>query len=397
MRCLEKKPADRWQSAEELLAQLEAFLTPSGGITPLATQLVRGNGLKRPIAGFVLGALLLLGVGIAGWRTVATLGARHGPPRVVVLPPKNLGAADEAYLADGFAEEINNRLVSLSGVEVIGRTSAERYRETTLTPQQIGSELKADYLLALRIGGEGPQAGRRIRVSAELLRAKSQAQVWGKSYQADVAADYFRVQQDVAEQVANEMGVELGARDRQKIQRRPTDSEEAYDFFLRGSTILVSRYSAPQFLEAAGFLSRAVEIDPRFAQAWAALGWAHTELYWTGNRSPHELELARQAIGRAQALAPDAPETQYALGTYYYHGLLDYPRALEYLRAAVRSDSGRADFHEVIGYVQRRAGQLQEAATSMERARRLDPGNARILRSLAKRSTVWVAHRKPSR
>ena len=383
MRCLEKKPADRWQSAEELLAQLEAFLTPSGGITPLETQPVRGGGRKRPIAGIVLGALLLLAAGIAGWRAVTTTGTRHGPPRIVVLPPSNLGAADEAYLADGFAEEINNRLVSLSGVEVIGRTSAERYRGTNLTPQQVGAELKADYLLALRIGAEGPRAGRRIRASAELLRARSQTQVWGKSYQADVAADYFRVQQDVAEQVANEMGLELGARDRQKMQRKPTDSEEAYDFFLRGSTILLSRYTAPQFLEAAGFLARAVEIDPRFAQAWAALGWAHTELYWTGNRSPRQLELARHAIEKAQALAPDASETQYALGTYYYHGLLDYPRALEHLRAAVRSDSGRADFHEVIGYVQRRAGQLREATASLERARRLDPGNARILRSLA--------------
>ena len=72
MRCLEEKPADRWQSAEELLAQLEAFLTPSGRVAPLETQPVRGGGRKRPIAGIGLGALLLLAAGIAGWREETT-------------------------------------------------------------------------------------------------------------------------------------------------------------------------------------------------------------------------------------------------------------------------------------------------------------------------------------
>jgi serine/threonine-protein kinase len=388
-RAMAKAPADRFGSARQFsealssVTQLEAFLTPSGGITPIDIQPVRRVGRRRSITLIATGVVLLFTAGFLGWRVFATRGVRSGPPRIVVLPPRNLGPPDQAYLADGIAEEINNRIASLSGLEVIGRTSAERYRETALTPRQIGTELSADYVLALRVGGGDAQAGRRIRVSAELLRARSESQLWGKSYQIDAAADYFRVQQDVAEQVASEMGVKLGAGDRQKIRREPTESQEAYDFFLRGNTILGSHYSAPLFRDAAGFLERAVELDPRFAQAWAALGLAHTELYWTGGRSPGQLELAREATEQAQALAPDAPETQYTLGYYYYHGFLDYPRALEHLRAAVRADSGRAEFHEAIGYVQRRAGNFVEAATSLARARQLDPSNARILRSLA--------------
>ena len=97
------------------------------------------------------------------------------------FPPSNLGAADEAYLADGFAEEGTNRLVSLSGVEVIGRTSAERYRGTNLTPRRrVGAELKADSCLALRIGAEGGRAGRRVRAGAELLRARWDAGLGGE-------------------------------------------------------------------------------------------------------------------------------------------------------------------------------------------------------------------------
>jgi tetratricopeptide (TPR) repeat protein len=191
------------------------------------------------------------------------------------------------------------------------------------------------------------------------------------------------MQQDVAEQVASEMGLKLGVRDRQRIQRKLTDNEEAYDFFLRGKTILRGQYNAPLFRDAIGFLERAVALDPSFADAWAALAYAHTELFWVGGHIPSQLGLAGTAVKRAEALAPDAAETQYPLGNYYYHGLLDFPRALYHLGAAVAYDPGRAEFHELIGYVDRRTGKFEEAEASFERARTLDPSNSRILRALA--------------
>ncbi len=385
MRCLAKKPADRWQTADELLAQLEGFVTPTGGTTPIDTRPVSAVMAaasrvgRRTWLAAAAGALVLAVLGgVLAVRGVS--GGSGGAPRVVVLPPRNLGAADQAYVAEGIAEEINNRLVALAGLEVIGRSSAERYRETRLTSRQIGEELHADYILSLRVGSEGPASGRRIRVSAELVRARTEAQVWGKSYQADAAADYFRVQGEIAGQVAQEMGVTLVSRDRERIARQPTGDQEAYDYYLRGAGILRLAHLNTEFRDAATYLQRAVERDAGFAQAWASLAEAHTELYWFwGDRTERRLDQARQAAERARTLAPEAPETEYAWGIYYYHGHLDFPRALEHLQNALRADPGRAQFHEFIGYVQRRAGRFDEALASLERARQLDPRSVRII------------------
>jgi serine/threonine-protein kinase len=388
MRCLAKKPADRWQSADELLQQLEGFATPTGGSTPVDTRPVTavpaaaGRSGRRTwlAAGTVLGVLAVVGA------VLAVRGGRGGPngaPRVVVLPPRNLGPAEQAYIAEGIAEEINNRLVALPGLEVIGRSSAERYRASSLTSRQIGEELNADYILSLRVGSEGPAAGRRIRVSAELVRASTEAQVWSKSYQADAAADYFRVQGDIAGQVAQELGVALVPRDRERIARQPTDDEEAYDYYLRGAGILRTAHLTTEFRDAATYLQRAVDRDPGFDQAWASLAEAHTELYWFfGDRTERRLAMARQAAERARSLAPDAPETHYAWGVYYYHAHLDFPRALEHLENALHADPGRAQYREFIGYVQRRAGRFEDALASLERARQLDPRSVRVIRGI---------------
>jgi serine/threonine-protein kinase len=387
MRCLEKKPADRWQTADELLAQIEQFLTPSGGITPTDTRPLSGvRPVRLPsrrtalVAGSVVLALVLAGL----WALRGRGGEAQAKPRLVVLPPRNLGPPEQAYVADGIAEEINNRLVGLSGIEVIGRTSAERYRATDKSPRQIGEELGVEYLLALRVGSEGPVTGRRLRVSAELLRGKTEAQLWGKSFVAEAADDYFRVQGEIATEVANEMGVALGAGDRERLAVRPTSNAEAYDYYLRGSAAVNRGYGIADFRDAVERFTRAVELDPRFALAWAGLGMAHTELYWfQADRTARRLDLARAAVDRAASLAPDDPHVHLVRGIFRYHAYLDYDGALLEMREAARLDPGRAEVHEWIGYVQRRAGQVSEAIASLERAVELDPQSGRLMGGLA--------------
>ena len=388
MRCLEKKPADRWQSADELLAQLEQFLTPSGGITPTHTRpLAAMRSFPAPsrrtalVAGSVLLALVLGGL----WALRGRGGEAHAAkPRLVVLPPRNLGPADQAYVADGIAEEINNRLVGLSGIEVIGRTSAERYRSTDKTPRQIGQELGVQYLLALRVGSEGPASSRRLRVSAELLRGETETQLWGKTFVAEAADDYFRVQGEIAAEVANEMGVALGSGDRERLAARPTNNAEAYDYYLRGNAAVNRGYGIDDFRDAVQRFTRAVELDPRFALAWAGLGMAHTEIYWfQADRTARRIELARAAVDRAATLAPDDPHVRLVRGIFRYHGFLDYDGALLEMREGARLDPGRAQIHEWIGYVQRRSGLVPEAIASLERAVELDPQSGRLMGGLA--------------
>ncbi|MGH7674448.1 MAG: tetratricopeptide repeat protein, partial [Gemmatimonadales bacterium] len=328
--------------------------------------------------------VLVLALGAGAWALLAHRGGSGAKPRIVVLPPRNLGPPEQAYVADGIAEEINNRLVGVAGLEVIGRTSAERYRDTDRTPRQIGAELDADYILALRVGSEGPANARRLRVSAELVRGATEAQLWGKSFTAQAADDYFQVQSEIAAEVASEMGVTLGAGERKRLAARPTASAEAYDYYLQGAAAGTRGPSVADFRDATERYGRAVEIDPRFALAWVGLGLAHIELYWFwGDRSARRRELSQEALERAAALAPDLPEVHFARGVYFYHGFLDYARALEEMRLAVAQDPGRAAFHEWIGYVLRRSGRLDEAIASLERAMALDPQSGRLLGQVA--------------
>lgn len=389
MRCLAKSPADRWQSADELLAQVEGFMTPTGGTTPIETRPVRalttpGVRVPRRVVSITAG-VALLAVIVVGALLLTRRGAgSSGKPRVVVMPPLNLGPPDQAYLAEGIAEEVNNRLVSLPGIEVIGRTSAERYRQTTLTPQQIGAQLHADYILSLRIGSEGPAAAHRLRVNAELVRARTEAQVWGQSFQAESTSDYFRVQGDIAQQVAQGMGVSLAAGDRSKLDVRPTSNAEAYDLFLRANIELGRGHALADYRDAQALLERAVALDPSFAVAWARLTEAHIEQFWFwGDRSERRRELARAAADRAGALAPDAPETHFARGIFYYHGYLDFPHALDQLRAAVAVNPGEARYYEYMGFVQRRAGQFDAALKSLRRAMELDPEGEQAVSGVA--------------
>jgi serine/threonine-protein kinase len=387
MRCLAKRPADRWQSAGDLLAQLEPLATPSTGMTPTETRPFESAGsvAGRPRARLAIGGILLVLLIAAGAWFIGRAGRGGGEkPRVVVLPPRNLGPPDQAYVAEGIAEEVNNRLVGLSGIEVIGRTSAERYRETTLTPAAIAGELNADYILALRIGSTGTAPGHGIRVSAELLRAKTEAAVWSKSFEAESTTDYFRVQSEIAQGVATRMGATVAGEERTRLEAKPTTNAAAYDSYLRAQVLLSKSLKVSDFRDAANLLRQAVDLDPGFAQAWAGLSRAHTELYWFwGDRSERRLAMAREAADRAAALAPDAPETRFAWGVYFYHADLDFPKAIAEVRAAREADPGQALYHAWNGYVLRRSGHFEEALASLRRALELDPQSQVLLSDVA--------------
>jgi len=161
MRCLEKHPADRWQSAEELLPHLETISTPSGGLTPTSTRPLSAasepiRSSRRPLYIGIGAVVALVAVwGVFGTGSTGGSGASSELPRLLVLPAQNLGGPEMAYYADGLSEEVSTRLTSLSGLEVIGRFSAEQYRDTDKSPQQIGEELNTEYILSLRVRSGG--------------------------------------------------------------------------------------------------------------------------------------------------------------------------------------------------------------------------------------------------
>ncbi|MGH7534551.1 MAG: tetratricopeptide repeat protein, partial [Gemmatimonadales bacterium] len=390
MRCLEKRPADRWQSADELLHQLEAMATPSGGMAPTgATAAVSlGEAAAPPVpvarphrwhrAGYlVLGLLLALAAawGVSRYRgDHASTGVSAGSQAIVVLPFENLGRPEDEYFADGITEEITNRLTGIGGLRVIARSSAKQYKDTRKSMRQIGDELGVAYVLEGTVRWE--RAGdttSRVRVSPQLIRVADGTNVWAHGYDA-VLSGVFQIQSDIAEQVASALDIALAGPERTALAAQPTRNTEAYQYYLRGNEFLNRGYAEEDFTKAAQMYREAVRLDSGFALAFTRLAWAHDGLYWFNHdRTEQRLALAKAAVDRALLLAPDLPEAHTALGWYLYHGRLDYAGALEQFAIARARQPNDSDLLGGIGAVQRRQGKWKDAIATLDRAADLDP------------------------
>ncbi len=400
MRCLEKRPADRWQSAEELLHQLEAMATPSGGTEPVLAPApsTAQSGIEAPqtmpaaraaapirrwLGPVLLGAAALgavAGVFLLGrsFRSSAATTEESDAKMLAVLPFKNLGDPGDQYFTDGLTEEITSRLAGVGGLGVISRTSADHYRNTSKTLRQIGQELGAGYVLegSVRWAKTGA-GGSRVRVTPQLIRVADDRHLWAERYDAEMA-DLFQVQAGIAEQVVTALDVALGKSERRAITSRPTNVSEAYDYYLRGNDYRKDERSPESRRLAVEMYQKAVALDPRFALAFAKLSHTHSEMFWfLDDRTQTRLALAKQAADSAIRLDPDLPEAHEALGFYHYWGHLDYEEALREFTSALSRRPNDSDVLAGMGFVQRRQGRFREAEETLRRAADLDPQSLR--------------------
>jgi TolB-like protein/Flp pilus assembly protein TadD len=391
MRCLEKRPADRWQSADDILHQLESMATPSGGMAPTGATAAVSSPTAAAVPSAPLTSVrarwhragyLVLGLALALAAAWGVTWLREGPAAtaggagqaIVVLPFENLGLPEDAYFADGITEEITNRLTGIGGLRVIARSSAKQYKNTTKPLRQIGQELGVAYVLEGTVRWEkAGDSTSQVRVSPELIRVTDGTNVWAHGYGA-VLSGVFQVQSDIAEQVASAMHVALAPPEREALSSRPTANSQAYDLYLQGRGYLDRQYSGPDLRTAASLFEQAIALDSTFALAYANLAHAHDALYWFYfDRTDRRLNLDREAAERAVALQPSLPEAHLAMGYYYYHGQLDYPRALAEVNLALEARPNDADLLMLLGFIERRQGKWEEALGHIERGAELDP------------------------
>ncbi|HKT61843.1 MAG TPA: protein kinase [Gemmatimonadales bacterium] len=408
MRCLEKKPADRWQSADELLHQLESMATPSGGTAPTtaiasvsgpATAAAPSTPAASARPGWQRAGYLVLGLALAfaaAWGVTRIHGGAAAPAApvsagqaIVVLPFENLGRPEDAYFADGITEEITSRLTGIGGLRVIARSSAKQYKGSTKSIRQIGQELGVAYVLEGTIRWEkAGDSTSQVRVSPELIRVSDGTNVWAHGYSA-VLSGVFQVQSDIAEQVAGAMNVALAPPERQALATRPTPNSQAYDLYLQGRNYLDRDFSGPDQRTAADLFEQAIALDSSFALAYAQLALAHDQLYWSYfDRTDRRLALFKQAAERAVALAPSLPEAHLAMGFYYYHGLLDYPRALNEVSQALKARPNDAELLMLQGFIERRQGKWEDALRHLMQGGELDPRTTRAPYEVAITSEV---------
>ncbi len=373
-KALANNPADRYPTAAEFARALSSTATQ-----PTVPQAAMSSPRRRRIPL----ALVLVGLGLISAFLAALWIRRHGQSspeaadatRLAVLPFENLGSRTNDYIADGITDAVRGKLIDLPGIQVIARSSSIPYRQTSKSPQQIGRELDAEYLLTGTVRWEERQRGQgRVQVSPELIDVAHATAKWQQPFDAPVT-DVFQVQADIAGRVAGALGVALGTGERQALAERPTVNLEAYDAYLRGEQISggLSTGGFAPLQQAVPFYARAVATDSGFALAWAQLSRAHSLIYFRGSGLDSAANLARQAAERAVALAPERAEGYLALGDYYSNVTGEYDQALRHYIAGRRIAPANADLLTATALAEQRSGRWDAALQHLGQARRLDP------------------------
>ena len=328
----------------------------------------------------VLGVLLLAVVGYFLFAPTEkeVVSARK---MLVVLPFENLGPPEDDYFAAGITDAVTARLAGIHGMGVIARQSAIQYKNSTKTIQLIGKELGVDYVLGGTAQRERPSdPTSRIRVIPQLIQVSDATHLWADTYDEDMA-EVFRVQSDIAERVARALDITLIEPERRTLSHKPTENLEAYNYYLQGK-VYAARSTLKKDAEIAVQLyEKAVELDPSFVVAYAALSRARIWLRWNFGQID-QAPKAKEAIEKAQQLAPDLAATHLALGYYYYWGSRDYDKAMEHFTIVQRRQPNETEVIGAIGYIRRRQGKWDQAVAQLEKAVALDPRNYSFLISL---------------
>ncbi|KPK56457.1 MAG: hypothetical protein AMS21_12720 [Gemmatimonas sp. SG8_38_2] len=329
-------------------------------------------------ASLTLVAVLLIALG----RALSPSGSAERVS-IAVLPFENLtGNPESDYLAAGFHEEVISQLAKLGDVRVIARTSVLRYRDNPTDLRTVAEELDVDHVLEASIRAEGE----RMRITVQLIDPVRNDHVWTENYD-HAARAMLDVQLDVARQVAERLRAEITPGERARIEARPTESQEAYDYYLRGLTF-ESNY---EFVKAEQMYSRAVAIDSTFALALARLGYISAHLYFVRGdyRFEERLTRAKEAIDRALELDPDLFEAHISEHYYYFAAFRDYETAFESLERARALRPSDAEVYRRLGLMTRRMGRFEEAMEYLLQALELSPRYRSLLINAAT-TAIWM-------
>jgi adenylate cyclase len=361
-----------WERQVPVAAQRRAVVALSQ--KPSARALVTGT----------IAAILLLIIGIGWWwttlphasRAVAQSGSIAVPAKsIAVLPFENLSSDKEnAFFTDGVQDEILTDLAKVADLKVISRTSVMQYKASA--PRNL-SEIAQVLKVANVLEGSVQRSANRVRVSAQLIDARTDTHIWAENYDRELS-DVFAIQSDIAHAIADQLQAKLSPKEKATIEEPATNDLAAYDLYLkakqlRDQDILNQSNSRENILQGIQLLNEAVARDPRFLLAHCLLALGHDAFYGIFDHTEARRALAEASVQAAVRLKPDAGETHLAKGIHYYLGYLDYPRAREELVKAQQSLPNNSEIPGFLGYINRRQGRWDEAVREMTRAVQLDP------------------------
>ena len=297
--------------------------------------------------------------------------------RIAVLPFVNMSPdPNDEYLADGMTEEVISTVSGISGLGVISRTSVMRYKGTNKSVKEIGKELEVGSVLE----GSFRKAGNKIRVTVQLIKVADDQHLWAQSYDKNLD-DVFEVQSDVAKQVAEALRVRILSPEKERIEKKPTESALAYALYLKGRS-LWTKSQMELMKKAREYFELSVHEDPGFALGYVGQADCAIVLQWYWGIDPREnLAKAKEMAERALQLDPELAEARATLGSVYFDEY-DPRRAEEEFKRAIELKPSYTITHLWYSMLLVTELRWDEAMNEAEKAVELDPLTGSTVRIL---------------
>jgi len=342
IKCLAKKKEERYQSAEELLAELVPMAKGEISITE----------------------------DVPGMKTAALSGGeREGISSIAVLPFKDMSSQrDQDFLCEGLAEELINALAQVKGLKVTARTSAFSFKGKDADIREIGRQLNVGSVLE----GSIQKSGKHLRVTTQLICVADGYHLWSERFDRDIK-DVFSVQDEISMAVVEKLKVELLEGEKERVTKRHTRDEKAYELYLKGRYHW-NRRSPKDMIQAVDCFQRAIDRDPRYALPYVGIADVFNMLAEFGFIPPREGYLkSRELLKHAQEIDDSLSELYYSLALITYCYEWDLPAAERLALRGIELNPKNVEVHSSRAEILGTWGRGEEALKEMEICLELDP------------------------
>ena len=340
----------------------------------------------------ILGVLVSIGLFFLGRYSAINTTAQQSEAAtgiqqksIAVLPFENLSDNKEnTYFADGVQDQILTNLGRVSDLRVISNTTARQYKSgEPRNLREIGKQLGVTHILE----GSVRRSGDRLRISAQLIDARTDLQIWADTYER-TAADLFAIQSDLAQSIVAQLQAKLSPQQKAEIEQRPTQDLLAFELYQQAKQVVDSYLIADDvrtaLLSALKSLDQTIKRDPDFVSAYCYIARANDLLYFFDlDPAPDRILLAEAAVKVALRLRPDSAEAHFAMADFLFRCHRDYDGALKELAIARAGLPNDTAFFILSGYINRRRNNWAQAERDFSDAVAIDPRNPNAYNLLA--------------
>jgi TolB-like protein len=327
---------------------------------------------KKRLIGLLSGIIVLIAIVVAVLFFTNIIGSgrqtKELEKSIAVLPFRNLSNdTTQLYFSDGIVEAILDHLFKVGELKVISGTSTKRYRNTELSIKEIARELGVASILE----GSVQKIGNNVRITAQLIEAKTDVHLWSETYDKDLS-DIFSIQTEVAQNVARELKATLTSEEKEHIKKNQTENPEAYNLYLQGRFFIEKRDEGIK--KSIEYFEKAVNIDPNYALAYAGLADAYFLLAWYNQMpKPEGYEKSKECVNKALGIDKNLAEAHTVLGTILCWNEWKWEEARKELQLAVELNPNFVPAHSYYSELLEILRENTEARKQINIALELDP------------------------